>query len=358
MELQYLPTDALIHAMRPLSAQEILRLCRTNAGINVKCKSEEFIRGILGLKYKLYKLDTIPGGTLQEKYNYVMKLINDAETLETYDMALYDDLVNKARLLVSDKFMPSFYNIIFLRWKHMFGLNMKYVQGKTKEERYQYIINLIKDSKTKDIFTMVPYIHTGELISRDFRHLLSQAAHVRSKTFLETIIYNLLTRIDINSRYLYLPSFGSAFMTALYDGNPEIINVLLQYYVPKEQLGFDILVRNYIVENGALEAFKRMLPYIDVTYNDFSVALDHDHYELADFIRAQLIIKEGDDPLSDQAVVDELYIDAMLDDDKHTIKYLMDRGARFDQDSDYFVNNRTFASPEMIQYLREIGLLK
>ena len=288
MELQYLPTDALINVMIDLDSEEISRLCRTNAGINAKCKSEEFIRGLLGRKYNIYKLNIIPGATLQEKYDHVMKLL--------------------------------------------------------------------EDSKTKDIKDMKLIRETEEMENRHFGVILKDAVRLKSKTFLETIIYNLLTRIDINSRYMYLPSFGPAFFLALKLGNTDILNVLLQYYVPREQLGFNIFGR-HVLEKGDLKTFKKMLPYIDITTDDFGVAIAHNQYELADFVREQLSA-QGNDPLSDQDIVDEMYVFAITDGDKPTIKYLMEQGVRFDPNTSYVSDNLATISPEMIAYLREIGLLR
>ncbi len=160
-------------------------------------------------------------------------------------------------------------------------------------------------------------------------------------------------RICEEDRHLFLSSFGPSFLDALRFGDPEIINLLLQYYNPIEQNGFNPFIRYYVVKNGNIELFKRILPYIDVNREDFYIAIEKNNFELVDFIREQMMAT-GDDPLLHQDVVNVAYGYGLLDENKELLKYLVERGFHFDKDSEYIKDVLFDTSPEMIVYVNKL----
>lgn len=85
------------------------------------------MRELLGRKYKLYNITLIPGATLHEQYNYIIRLVYDAETLRTYDIQSYFDIVDKARQLQNNRFTRIIYRLIFESWYKLFNLHPKYI---------------------------------------------------------------------------------------------------------------------------------------------------------------------------------------------------------------------------------------
>jgi len=79
MEFPYLPINALIDILLPLSTKEVQDFCQANVSVLKTCNGNEFFNDMLIRKYQL-KIADIPGITLKEKYEYITKLYMKAET--------------------------------------------------------------------------------------------------------------------------------------------------------------------------------------------------------------------------------------------------------------------------------------
>jgi len=353
MELEYLPIDAFITAVRGLSAKDIINLCQSNSVINAKCKSPEFIENILRRKYRLYHLTNIPGNTLQEKYDYVLQSVNTIETLQPDSKYSYDDILDEALQLQNAEFTALIYRKIFQSWGKYYDLQRRYIPGNSYEEKYKYIVELFKHAYEYNIHRLYLNQITQEQENKNFVNILIDTVLLRGQPLLEFIIYILFSRIHEDERYKYLPSFSGAVLYALIIGDPKIINILLKYYNHTEQKGFKDLVMNEILHDKILftdedlHLFKNILPYIAVNKEDFYTTIQNNKFKFGDFIR-EFLIAEGRDPLLDQDAVDGAFADSVVDENKEVIKYLFERGAHLNMDV------LSEISPEMLKYLNDL----
>lgn len=346
--MENLSVDNVIDITRNLSARSILQLCQSNKNIQNICNSTEFMMELLLRRYKIKDTKLIPGLTLREKYNFILQLVNQTETLTNRDLKLYLATVEIAKTLNNKEFTDLIYRRVMKSFSKAFNVNLKNIPGRSLESKHVNLTNVLNLLNGPDVFALNILLEEPE--SSVFRMILKTVLVFRSDIFLQTIINDLLSRVTPQDRYLLLPSFRRAFMKAIEMQDARLIAVLSQYYDPNIHMNFKSELLS-IVKSGNLDRFKMLLPYINIDSEDFSIAVENNKYELADFIRS-ILAGRGNDPLSSQSVVAELFHEAISDDDREVLKYLVERGLRIDPRS--YVQTDYDVDPSIFQYLEEL----
>ena len=234
--MENLSIDTVIEITRNLSVRSILQLCQSDKNIHNICNSTEFMTELLLRRYKIKDVKGIPGRTLREKYNYILQLVNQAETLGNNDLKLYIAVIGVAKLLNNKEFTDVIYGRVMKSFANAFGVDLKNIPGRSLESKHVNLTNVINLLNGPDVFVFNVLLEEPE--SSVFRMILKTVLVFRSDIFLQTIINDLLSRVIVQDRYLLLPSFRRAFMKAIEMQDARLIAVLSQYYDPNIHMNF------------------------------------------------------------------------------------------------------------------------
>ena len=216
----------------------------------------------------------------------------------------------------------NFYTEMLIR---KYRLKINNIPGLTLKEKYNYVSQLMLKVETANIFTMGMTL--GYSINKEFQNILVQAVKIGDEDFLESIITTLFSRIEKRDKRIYNSpdyaiSFREAFIESLQLGNIDIISILRIYYTPEDDDDFyDLLIRPAIL-NGDLKYIKRLMSHGYFGTTAYEFAVNNDKYDIADYIRISLIMRDQD-PLTELDFVDELYVEALSKENVKRLEYLV-----------------------------------
>lgn len=223
--MEQLPIDLQINMLLDLTPKELSRYCQTNSQINAICRSDEFLWHYTLRKYGI-NLNDLPGESLSQKLRQIEDLIYMAQTT------------------------------------HLTPLSSHIRDEITKQTEY-----------------------VGEII-QPYRTLLVTAVRYGSPQLLKIIIEILRSRVNKTS--IENKSFREAFIEALRLDRPDLVQLILGYYKPKDDTSMRLYYENAICQ-GNLSLVKALyMNYPHLWDRYFRLAIRCKQKDMADFFLDQL----------------------------------------------------------------------